>query len=61
MNDSDSYENNPQGYAIELVESGVISATHLLLCALKSMSHDDVRWILDANELSPRFDDEDDE
>jgi len=51
------YETSPRDFALELVENGY-SAGHLLLCCLKAMSHDDVKWMLDANELSPRFDDE---
>ncbi len=51
-----SYENNPRNYALELVAEGLVTTDHLLLCCLKYMSHDDVREMLDANELSPRFD-----
>jgi hypothetical protein len=50
-----TFNDNPRNYALALVESGVVSADHLLLCALKYMSHDDVRDMLDCNELSPRF------
>jgi len=57
MNES-LFNADPRSYALELVESGFDSASHLLLCALKYMSHDDVRDMLDCNELSPRFDDE---
>jgi hypothetical protein len=56
-----SYETDPRSYALELVENQMVSAAHLLLCALKYMSHDDCRGMLDANELSPRFDEEEDE
>ena len=51
------FDNDPRSYALELVEMGH-SAEHLLTCALKYMSHDDVRGMLDANELSPRFEEE---
>lgn len=44
--------------AVELVDDGVVSARDLLLMALKYMSQDDVADMLDANELSPRFDDD---
>ena len=44
-----------------MVANGLVSADHLLLCALKYMSHDDVRDMLDCNELSPRFDEDEDE
>ena len=49
--------------ALQLVEEGIVSADHLLLCCLKAMSEDDVEWTLDANELSDRFlnDDDDDD
>ncbi len=50
------FESDPRNYALELVELG-FTADHLLLCALKYMSHDDVRGMLDTNELSPRFGD----
>jgi hypothetical protein len=55
--DKKLFETDPRSYALELVEIGV-SAENLLLCALKYMSHDDVRDMLDCNELSPRFDEE---
>ena len=41
--------------AVELVDGGVVSARDLLLMALNYMSQDDVADMLDANELSPRF------
>ena len=41
--------------ALELVEEGYISAEDLLTAALKYMSTDDVEDMLDANELSDRF------
>jgi hypothetical protein len=52
-----SFENDPRAFALELVENELVSADHLLLCCLKYMSADDVREMLDSNELSPRFDD----
>ena len=52
------FNDNPRDYALGLVEDGLVSADTLLLCALKYMSHDDVRDMLDANELSQRFDPE---
>ena len=57
--DAEQYENDPRSFALDYVEQGVVDADHLLLCALKYMSHDDVRGMLDANELSPRFSDDD--
>ena len=60
-----TFDKDPRSFALELVQNQLVSADHLLLCALKYMSHDDVRDMLDCNELSPRFDedyeDEDDE
>ncbi len=52
--DKELFGSDPRDYALQLVEEG-FSADHLLLCALKYMSHDDVRDMLDDNELSPRF------
>jgi len=46
---------NYRDRALELVEDGVVTAEHLLLCCLKAMSQDDVKWTLDASELSERF------
>ena len=46
---------NSRDEALELVENGTVSAADMLTMALKYMSTDDVREMLDANELSPRF------
>ena len=58
--DKDTFKRDPRDYALALVEEGLVTADHLLLCAVKYMSHDDVRDMLDCNELSPRFDEDDD-
>lgn len=42
--------------ALEYIDDGVVDAREMLLMALNYMSQDDVRDMLDANELSPRFD-----
>lgn len=55
------FDADPRDFALDLVANGLVSSDHLLLCALKYMSHDDVRDMLDCNELSPRFDEEDEE
>ncbi len=55
----DEFQNAPRDYALELCEQGAVSESSMLLACLKYMSHDDVREMLDANELSPRFDQED--
>ena len=52
---NDIYEQDPRDYALILVNDGVIDPYRLLVCALKYMSHDTTRGMLDANELSPRF------
>ncbi len=46
---------NSRDRALELVEEGYISAEDLLTAALKYMSTDDVADMLDCNELSDRF------
>jgi len=56
-----TFERDPRAFALELVENQLVSADHLLLCALKYMSCDDVQEMLDANELSPRFSDDDED
>lgn len=50
---------NARDTALELVENGIVSAEDLLVMALKYMSTDDVEDMLDTNELSDRFRDED--
>ena len=47
--------------ALGLVEEGLVSADDMLIMALKYMSTDDVEDMLDCNELSDRFIDEEDE
>ena len=59
--DKKLFQSEPRDYALKLVEGGLVDVNTLLLAALKFMSHDDVRGMLDANELSPRFDPDDDE
>lgn len=52
---------NYKDIALELVENGMVSAEDMLTMALKYMSNDDVEDMLDTNELSERFfEDEDD-
>ena len=53
---------NSRDEALELVENGVVTAEAMLTMCLKYMSTDDVADMLDCNELSERFmdDDEDD-
>lgn len=45
--------------ALEMAEEGLISYEQLALMALKFMSEDDVEEMLDMNELSDRFMEED--
>ena len=49
------FRNDPRGYALDMVDEGLITAESLLTAALKYMSADEVREMLDMNELSPRF------
>ena len=50
---------NSRDKALEMVEEGRVSAEDMLTMALKYMSTDDVDEMLDANELSERFMEED--
>ena len=52
---------NSRDAALALVEEGLVSAESMLTMALKYMSTDDVADMLDANELSERFQEEEDE
>ena len=49
---------NSRDEAMELVDNGIISWEDLATMALKYMSTDDVEDMLDCNELSERFMDE---
>jgi len=49
------FQKNPRDYALEMVNEGMIDPMLLLQAALNWMSHDEVQEMLDANELSPRF------
>ena len=51
---------NFRDVALELVEEGMVSAEDMLVMALKYMSNDDVEDMLDCNELSERFMEDDD-
>lgn len=53
---------NPRDRAIELIEEGIVSAEDMVTMCVKYMSVDEVEDMLDCNELSDRFmeDDEDD-
>jgi len=55
------FQRDPRDFAVGLVEEGMIDPMMLLSAALTWMSHDEVRDMLDANELSPRFSEEEDE
>ena len=64
--DFTDFKNNPRNFALQLVEEGHTTEKDLLIACLGFLSHDDVREMLDNNELSPRFfdyedDDEEDE
>ena len=50
-----SHPTNSRDKALELVEEGIVSAEDMLTMALKYMSTDDVEDMLDTNELSERF------
>jgi len=49
------FKSDPLSYALALVDEGLVSADTLLTACLKYLSHDDCREMLDMNELSPRF------
>ena len=50
---------NSRDKAIDLVEDGMVSAEDMMKMCLQYMSTDDVDDMLDANELSERFMEED--
>ena len=52
---------NSRDEALELVENGLVTAESMLTMCLKYMSTDDVADMLDVNELSSRFMEDEDE
>ena len=61
MPDSSEFKKNPRSYALGLVEEKLIDSDTMLKAALGYMSFDDVRDMLDDNEMSPRFIDEEED
>ena len=61
MPNEKTYQTEPRNYVWAMVDEGLVSADDMLTAAIKAMSHDDVRAMLDANELSPRFMENDDD
>jgi len=59
--DKELFKRDPRDFALMLVDDGIIDPMLLLTAALNWMSTDEVRDMLDANELSPRFSDEDED
>jgi len=58
MFDKELFRKDPRDFALGLVDDGMVDPMMMLTAALNWMSHDEVRDMLDANELSPRFDEE---
>ena len=56
--DKELFRKDPRDFALGLVEDGLVNMEVLLRACLGYMSMDEVRDMLDANELSPRFDEE---
>ena len=52
---------NSRDAAFALVEEGLVSAEQMMTMALSYMSADDVEEMLDANEMSERFREEEEE
>jgi hypothetical protein len=52
---------NSRDAAFALVEEGLVSAEQMMTMALSYMSVDDVEEMLDANELSERFSEEEED
>jgi hypothetical protein len=52
------FKKDPRSFALDLIDDGLVDARAMAHLLLIYMSHDDVRGALDANELAPRFDEE---
>ena len=61
MVDKNDFQNRPAHYALELVDDCTTTAESMLAQCLTYMNDDEIRQMLDANELSPRFTDDDDD
>ena len=61
MVDKNDFENRPAHYALELVDDCTTTAEAMLAQCLTYMSDDEIRQMLDENELSPRLLDADDD
>ena len=61
MVDKNDFENRPAHYALELVDDCTTTAESMLAQCLTYMSNDEIRQMLDENELSPRFENDDDD
>jgi len=59
--DEELFRKDPRDFALGLVNDGMVDPMIMLTAALNWMSHDEVRDMLDANELSPRFDEEEED
>lgn len=61
--DKELFKRDPRDFALGLVDDGMVDPMLMLRAALNWLSTDEVREMLDANELSPRFayDEEEDE
>ena len=56
--DEELFRKDPREFALCLVDEGLVNVELLLQACLVYMSTDEVRDMLDANELSPRFGEE---
>ncbi len=61
MSDTNLFETDPRDFALRLVDDGMIDPRMMLITALNWLSTDEVRDMLDANQLSPRFSEEEEE
>ena len=61
MVDKNDFENRPAHYALELVDDCTTTAEAMLAQCLTYMTDDEIRQMLDENELSPRLLDADDD
>jgi len=59
--DKELFKRDPRSFAMSLVDDGMVDPMLMLRAALNWLSTDEVRDMLDANELSPRFSEDEDE
>lgn len=55
MSSDSHFKSRPRDFALDLVSEGIVDPDTMVQMCLNWMTNDEVREMLDKNELSPRF------